>query len=93
MQPKPDDPSEIPDDLSPEWTAYDSAWAVNVSDFGGPVEATRFLLARKQLFKEAQANGIPKEMLTPFEPNKPGFADRVAKSFAAIATAAKHAAE
>ena len=93
MQTRQDEPSEKPDGISPEWTEYESAWAVNVADFDGPVAAARFLSGRTRLFREAQLNGIPKEMLTGFLPNKPGFAERVAKVFGIIADAAKHAAE
>jgi hypothetical protein len=93
MQAKRDDPSEKSDDLSPEWTEYETAWAVDVADFGGPIEAARFLSGRARLFKEAQSNGITKEMLTGFRPNKPGFAERVADAFDTIANTARHAAE
>ncbi|SFE22584.1 hypothetical protein [Roseivivax sediminis] len=85
MSQKPDDPSEASDALSPEWTEYESAWAVDVAEFGGPLEASRFLLRRKRIFREAAALGIPKEMLTPFAPNRPGFEQRVHDAFGKLA--------
>jgi hypothetical protein len=84
---------DTPDALSPEWTAYESAWAVNVADFGDPVAASQFLLRRKRIFRAAQAAGVTKEMLTPFAPNKPGFEARVETAFRQIASAAGMAAE
>lgn len=93
MPQKPDDRSEMPDALSPEWTEYESAWAVNVSDFPDLLEAARFVSRRRRIFREAQALGISKEMLTPFEPNLPGFEERVRVAFSRIIDAAGLAAE
>lgn len=83
-----DTPSEVPDELSPEWTEYESTWAVAVADFGNPVEAARFLSRRKAIFRAAQKLGIDKDMLTGFEPNKPGFEKRVHDAFEALAAIA-----
>ena len=88
-----DKTSNEPDDLSPEWTEYEEAWAVEVADFDSPIEATKFLMSRKKFFRSAEANGISKEMLTPFLPNKPGFEGRVLRAFESIMSATKHAAE
>ncbi|MDF0602531.1 hypothetical protein P1J78_17470 [Psychromarinibacter sp. C21-152] len=93
MSQKPEDRSEIHDELNPEWTAYESAWAVDVADFPSPVEAAEFVLRRKQFFLAAQAAGFPKELLTPFEPNKPGFEERARKAFTALPKAMGWAAE
>jgi hypothetical protein len=84
---------DTPDELSPEWAAYESAWAVNVADFGDPVSASQFLLHRKRIFRAAEAAGMSKEMLTPFAPNKPGFEARVEAAFRQVAGAAGMAAE
>lgn len=84
---------DTPDELSPEWTAYESAWAVNVADFGDPVSASQFLLRRKRIFRAAQAAGLTKDLLTPFAPNKPGFEARVEAAFRQVAGAAGMAAE
>ena len=89
----PDDPSETPDELSPEWTEYETRWAVSVSDFGGMDEAALFLLRRKTIFLEAQALGISKDLLTPFKPNKPGFEDRIRDGLGHLAKVAGMAAE
>jgi hypothetical protein len=88
-----DDHSDIPNELSPEWTEYESAWAVDVVDFGSPLAAAKFLISRKKFFRAAQESGVSKEMLTPFEPNKPGFEDRVLRAFETIKAATKQAAE
>jgi hypothetical protein len=88
-----DDLSETPSEISPEWTEYESAWAVDTSDFGSPGEAAKFLISRKKFFRAAEANGVTKEMLTPFQPNKPGFEGRVVRAFESIMAATSHAAE
>ena len=97
MKPKPEPYFGTPDDLSPEWTEYESRWSVRVSDFSGPLEAAKFLSRRKRIFAEALRSGIPKDMLTPFSPDKPGFEDRVKSAFEKLAEVAasvsKHAAE
>ena len=43
-----DELQSMPDDESPEWDEAFAKDAVRASDHGGPVEATKFLLARKQ---------------------------------------------
>lgn len=88
MPAKRDVRSEAPDELSPEWTEYESAWAVDVVDFENPVEAARFLSRRKAIFRAAQKLGIDKGMLTGFEPNKPGFEKRVHDAFETLAVIA-----
>jgi len=79
------DPDDTPDALSPEWAAYESAWAIDVADFGDPLAASQFLIRRKRIFRAAQAAGISKDMLTPFAPNKPGFEARVKEAFLSVA--------
>jgi len=86
-------PNETPDTLSPEWAAYESAWAVDVADFGDPVTASKFLLRRKHIFRAAEAAGMSKELLGAFAPDKPGFETRVEKAFRRVAGAAGMAAE
>ena len=97
MSPKPEPDFGTPDDLSPEWTEYESRWSVRVADFPGPLEASKFLVRRKQIFAAALRAGIPKEMFTPFSPDKPGFEARIKSAFEKLAEvagfAAKHAAE
>ena len=93
MQSKANHPSEQPDDLNPEWTEYETRWAVKAADFEDPVAASRFLIRRKQIFFEAQRLGIPKDMLTAFKPNKPGFESRVEAAFTRLAAAARLPAE
>ena len=82
-----------PDDLSPEWTAAQSAWAVKAADFANPVEATKFLLRRERIFRAAAAAGMTTDMLRPFEPDKPGFEARIEAAFRQVAGAAGMAAE
>ncbi|MGL4412720.1 hypothetical protein [Roseinatronobacter monicus] len=77
--------NDTPDALSPEWAAYESAWAIDVADFGDPLAASQFLIRRKRIFRAAQAAGISKDMLTPFAPNKPGFEARVKEAFLSVA--------
>lgn len=93
MSPKQDTNLGTPDALNPEWDAYASAWAVNAADFGSPIDAAAFLMRRKRIFLEAQALGLDKELLTPFEPNRPGFETRVRIAFEKIASVAGLAAE
>lgn len=88
-----DHQSDTPDALSPEWTEYESAWAVDVADFGNPVDAAQFLLRRKRIFKAAEAAGMSKELLSTFSPNKPGFEARIEAAFRKVAGAAEMAAE
>lgn len=76
---------DTPDDLSPEWTEENSAWAVKVADFGDPVAASQFLLRRERIFRAAEAAGMTREMLAPFQPNKPGFEARVKRAFLSVA--------
>jgi hypothetical protein len=68
-----------------------------VSDFADPLEAAKFLVRRKKIFAAAERLGAAKELLTPFSPDKPGFEDRVAEAFSALAKSARslsrHAAE
>ncbi|MBC7153860.1 MAG: hypothetical protein H5U19_04450 [Rhodobacteraceae bacterium] len=78
-------PPDTPDALSPEWAAYESAWAVDLADFDDPVAASRFLIRRKRIFRAAEAAGISKELLTPFSPDKPGFEGRVKQAFLSVA--------
>ncbi len=78
-------PNDAPDTLSPEWAAYESAWAVDVADFGDPLAAAQFLIRRKRIFRAAEAAGISKDMLTPFAPDKPGFDMRVKDAFLSVA--------
>ena len=80
----PDPQTSEPSDLSPEWTEYEEAWAVEVADFPSLLEASKFLVRRKQFFRAAHKSGVSKEMLTPFEPNKPGFEQRVFQAFESI---------
>lgn len=82
-----------PDHLSPEWTGENTACAVKVADFGDPVAASQFLLRRERIFRAAEAAGMQREMLTPFQPNKPGFGARVEAAFRQVAGAAGMAAE
>jgi hypothetical protein len=77
-----------PDEMSPEWTEYETRWSVLVSDFASPVEAAQFLSRRKKIFAAAAKFGIPKEMLTPFGPDKPGFEGRVHDAFENLANVA-----
>lgn len=49
---------------------------MNVADFPSVDAAVSFLLRRKEIFSAAQSVGFPKELLDPFEPNRPGFEDR-----------------
>lgn len=77
--------NDTPDMLSPEWAAYESAWAIDVADFGDPLAASQFLLRRKRIFRAAEAAGISKDMLTPFAPDKPGFDTRVKRAFLSVA--------
>lgn len=93
MSARPDDKQERPDDLSPEWAEYESRWAVDVAAFGGPVEASRFLIRRKRIFRAAEQAGMTREMLEAFEPSKPGFEARIREAFAAVARSAGLAAE
>jgi hypothetical protein len=97
MTAKPETEFGMPDDLSPEWTAYETRWSVRVADFATPLEAAKFLARRKKIFAEAAKLGAPKELLTPFAPDKPGFEGRIAEAFSALAKAARgsarHAAE
>ena len=93
MQSSSNPPPESPDDLSPEWTEYENRWAVRVADFEDLDAATRFLRRRKEIFREAQALGIDREMLTPFAPDTPGFEARVKAAFERLASVAGFAAE
>ena len=97
MPTRPDETSDEPDELSPEWTEYETAWAVASADFDSILEASRFLIRRKSFFRAAQAAGLTKDIFTPFAPNKPGFESRVRNAFEAIIDATngptKHAAE
>ena len=97
MSPKTEKDFGTPDDLSPEWTAYESNWSVHVADFPSPLEAAKFLSRRRKIFATAFRSGIPKEMLTPFSPDKPGFEERVEVAFEKVVRVAKsavrHAAE
>lgn len=93
MPSTPQDRAETPDALAPEWAEYESVWAVDVADFGTAVEASQFLLRRRRIFQAAERAGIPKDMLTPFAPAKPGFEQRIEEAFAAIARSAGLAAE
>jgi hypothetical protein len=93
MSAKPADRSETPDDLSPEWTEYETRWSVNVADFDGPMGATRFLARRNEIFRAAAAAGVPKDLLTPFEPNKPGFEERLRSAVSGINRSLGWAAE
>lgn len=88
-----DDPAEQPDDLSPEWTAYEAEWSILGADFPNPILAAQFLSRRKEIFRSAEKAGIPREMLSLFEPNKPGFEDRVSKALSEFARGAGLAAE
>lgn len=91
--PKPDEYQERPDDLNPEWTEYESRWSVNVADFETPLEAAQFVVRRKAFFRAAQSVGLPKDLLTPFEPNKPGFEERARKALTSLNRAMGWAAE
>ncbi len=93
MSKKAKQPSDAPDALSPEWAAYESAWAVRVADFDTPLDASQFLIRRKRIFRAAEAAGMTKDMLDPFAPNKPGFEARVEAAFRQVAGAAGLAAE
>lgn len=79
------DPDDTPDALSPEWAAYESAWAVDVADFGDPVAAAQFLTRRRRIFRAAASAGIDTGLLSPFAPDKPGFEARVRKAFLSVA--------
>ena len=97
MSPKREKDFGTPDDLSPEWTVYESSWSVRVADFPSPLEAAKFLSRRKTFFAAAARSGVPKEMFSSFAPNRPGFEDRVRTAFESLIEAAKsaskHAAE
>ena len=82
------DPAEATDDLSPEWTAYEARWAVRVSDFESPLEASRFVVKRKAIFRTAQGFGIDPNMLSAFEPDRPGFEDRLGDALEKLAEVA-----
>ena len=93
MSQKPEISFGTPDALNPEWDSYASRWAVDVADFGSPLEAAEFLARRKRIFLEAQTLGLDKELLTPFEPDQPGFEARVKAAFEKMASVAGMAAE
>ena len=97
MATKPQSEFGRPDDLSPEWTEYETLWSVLVSDFDSPLEAAKFLARRRKIFATAATSGITKEMLAHFSPNKPGFESRVKVAFEDLLKVAKsvspHAAE
>lgn len=86
-----------PDEISPEWAAYESRWSVRVSDFASPLEAAKFLARRKVIFAATEKSGFPKEMLAKFGPDKPGFEDRMIAAIEALlqstTVATRHAAE
>jgi len=88
-----DETHGTPDALNPEWDAYAQSWAVDVTDFGDPLDAARFLARRKRIFAETRAQGFPKEMLAAFQPDKPGFEERVGAAFSRLASVAGKAAE
>ena len=93
MSPKGRKTTTMPDDLNREWTEFESRWAVDVSDFPSVDEAAEFLSKRKKFFKAAQEAGFPRELLSAFAPNKPGFEDRARKALAKLNKSMGWAAE
>ena len=98
-KPIPDDDYGEPDDENPEWTGEDFMWSINNADFGGLKPAMDFLARREKFFANAAKLGFEREAFLGFQPGKPGFLDRVAKSAesllqdAKLLQQAKHAAE
>ena len=100
---EPDDEYGVPDEESPELTEEFFLWAVSAQDFDGDfMKSNAFLIKRTAFLEAAKAIGFEKEAFLPFQPNKPGFFERVAdmseKLLAAIRADAvedfsKHAAE
>lgn len=76
-----------------ELTAEDFAWGVENSDFGDMWAVTAFLNRREDILETAEAFGIDRDFFLAFDPNKPGFEDRVTDILGSIIKAAKHAAE
>ncbi len=82
-----------PDAENPELTEETAAWAVAAQDFDGDIHAvSQFLQDREALLASAEAVGIPRDAFLPFEPNKPGFAER-AKVLLNLSSAEGWAAE
>lgn len=84
MKPTMPDPDDTADALSPEWAAYERAWAVDVADFGDPVAAAQFLTRRRRIFRAAAAAWIDKALLASIVPDKPGFEVRVRQAFLSV---------
>jgi hypothetical protein len=91
--PHPDSAFGVPDDDSPEWREDDFLWAVRGADFPDIAAVTDFLRAREAFLRQAEALGLARSALLPFEPTKPGFIERATAALAAIAEHGKHAAE
>ncbi len=90
-------PHEIPgepDEENPEWADDDFRWAARSQDFGGDIlKVTAFLSRRSEILRAAESLGIPRDTFLAFDPNKPGFEERVAAAFGAFPKAAGLAAE
>jgi hypothetical protein len=92
-RPAPDEEFGVPDEENPEWTEDTFRWSVRAVEFKDITEVHSFLKRRSALLRTAAAHGIDREWFLPFEPNKPGFEDRVARAFEAVLKATRHAAE
>ena len=87
---EPDDEYGVPDEESPELTEDFFLWAVRAQDFEGDfMKSHAFLMKRTTFFDTAKAIGFEKEAFLPFQPNKPGFFDRVTTAFEALLAAVK----
>lgn len=91
--PQPDSAFGVPDDENPEWSDEDFLWAVRGSDFPSQSALVEFLRLREEFLRQAEALGLARAALLPFEPSKPGFIERATAALAAIAEHGKHAAE
>ncbi len=79
---KPDDEFGVPDEESPELTEEFFLWAVRAQDFDGDfLKSHAFLMKRTAFFETAKVIGFEKEVFLPFQPNKPGFFERVNTAF------------
>ncbi len=76
-----------------ELTAEDFAWFVKNADFGTIEAVHDFLDRREEILETAETFGIDRDFFLAFDPNKPGFEDRVTEILGSIIKAAKHAAE
>jgi hypothetical protein len=74
-------------------TRAEALWAVRTQDFGDVKAVHKFLRARAELLKAAEAAGLSRDLFLPLKPNLPGFEDRVAAAFGTVIGAINNAAE